>query len=331
MNIFRACLFFSLLFNTQSLISKVYKRRLNLFMKKNKNSDVQLYVPKNQNQQEYVNYLNNNNNKILISSGPAGCGKTLFVCQKAMVDFKSEKIRKIIITRPVVCVDEELGFLPGSIVKKMDPWTKPIFDTFLDFYSKSELDLLVKNEQIEICPLAFMRGRTFKNTFIIADEMQNSSPKQMKMLLTRLGDNSRIVITGDLEQTDIGIENGLWDFINKLNNWNNTSELIHQVIFNRDDIERSIAVKNVLDIYNYEKKNNTFDIFHLNETIINTISTNCTNNIIENISTSTSENNNSTKTFDLTDIRKNLNDDAALIPLHHMTKTQDIFPNYHEY
>jgi phosphate starvation-inducible PhoH-like protein len=267
-------------------------------MKKTKNENKPFYVPKTINQENYVKFLNNDDTKIVISTGPAGCGKTLFACQKAITDLKSEKINKIIITRPVVSVDEEIGFLPGNIIKKMDPWTKPIFDTFLDFCSKSELDIMLLNGKIEICPLAFMRGRTFKHAFIIADEMQNSSPNQMKMLATRLGDNCRMVITGDLQQTDMLKENGLYDFVNKLEKYNETSEIIQLIKLDNDDIERSAIVKKVIEIY---------DFLQINNTEINSIQE-------KNVSSSSYKNN-----------KNNDNDDAALIPIQHATKYQDIF------
>lgn len=232
-----------------------------------------LYTPKNYKQFKYVEYLDDASCKIIVSLGPAGTGKTLFACQKAIIQLKTEEINKIIITRPIVTVEEELGFLPGNIIKKMDPWTKPLFDIFLEYYSKTELDLMLNNGKIEICPLAFMRGRTFKNAFIIADEMQNSSPNQMKMLVTRLGDNSRMVITGDLKQTDIKQENGLQDFILKLNNYqfkNNKSNLINTIYFDNCDIERSEIVKKVLEIYNYVKPIAENKIIEASVTINNT-------------------------------------------------------------
>ena len=221
-------------------------------MKKSKVTFSYLYKPKSVNQNNYVDYLNDENNKIIISIGPAGTGKTLFACQKAINQMKNQEIDKIIITRPIVTIEEDIGFLPGNIIKKMDPWTKPIFDIFLEYYSKSELDLLLLNGKIEICPLVFMRGRTFKNSFIIADEMQNSSPNQMKMLSTRLGVNSRMVITGDLNQTDILKANGLEDLINKVKLFNN-SKLIKYVNLNNDDIERSDIVKEIINLYSYIK------------------------------------------------------------------------------
>jgi len=309
MNILRILFLVFFLFNTLSYKSNIHnKKHFVLHMKKTKTSKSPLYKPKNINQDNYVSYLNNDNTKILISTGPAGCGKTLFACQKAVLDLLSSSINKIVITRPIVTVDEELGFLPGNIIKKMDPWTKPLFDIFLEYYSKSELDLMLKNEEIEICPLAFMRGRTFKNTFIIADEMQNSSPNQMKMLITRLGENSRLVITGDLEQTDREKENGLEDFISKLDNFNDSSDLIHRIHFHSTDIERSEVVKKIVDIYNYKKTN--ISIYET-ATAIQTIIVNQT--LISN-----------------QDITKqnytvNFESDCALIP------KKDITKNYHRF
>jgi phosphate starvation-inducible PhoH-like protein len=274
------------------------KRGLKLFVKKNSNLNSYFYTPKTINQDKYFKYLNNETHKIIVSTGPAGTGKTLFACQKAIEKMKKREIDKVVITRPIVTVEEDIGFLPGNIIKKMDPWTKPIFDIFLEHYSKAEFDLMLNNCKIEICPLAFMRGRTFKNSFIIADEMQNSSPNQMKMLVTRIGVNSRIVITGDLNQTDILKENGLHDFISKVENYND-SEMIKLVRFENDDIERSEIVKEVIKIYDYKKPNKKIE---------NSISlynnTRITNNIIYS---------------------KNKDSDAALIPKHHMSNNYDIF------
>jgi phosphate starvation-inducible PhoH-like protein len=130
----------------------------------------------------------------------------------------------------------------------MNPWTRPIFDIFSEFVSLSEIKHMVDNGVIEISPLAFMRGRTFKRSFIIADEMQNSSPKQMKMLLTRLGDESRMVITGDLKQSDRSNDNGLYDFIHRLKMFGSIGS-IQYVELNDTDIQRSAVVSNILKIY----------------------------------------------------------------------------------
>jgi phosphate starvation-inducible PhoH-like protein len=215
-----------------------------------------LYLPKSENQKKYVELLQNKDKSLIVSLGPAGCGKTLFACAHAIESLKQGEIQKIVLTRPMVSVeDEEIGFLPGNIVSKMDPWTKPIFDIFLEFFNKAELDVMLYSNKIEICPLAFMRGRTFKNAVVIADEMQNSSPNQMKMLVTRLGYNSRMVITGDLHQSDIKGDNGLRDFIHKFENHqssNNKTELIQLVHFDNVDIERSDVVKKVIEIYDFQ-------------------------------------------------------------------------------
>jgi phosphate starvation-inducible PhoH-like protein len=186
-------------------------------MKKDSNVELkslsQFYKPKTPNQEKYYSYLNDDKIKLLFAVGPAGTGKTMLACNNAVKDLKSGKVNKIVLTRPVVPVEEDIGFLPGNINKKMDPWTRPIFDVFLDFFSQREIDLMMYNSVIEISPLAYMRGRTFKDSFIIADEMQNSSPNQMMMLTTRFGKGSKMVITGDFKQSDKGKMNGLYDFM----------------------------------------------------------------------------------------------------------------------
>ena len=213
----------------------------------------QSYSPKGYNQQLYVDTLNSPSNKLLFVVGPAGTGKTMFACLKAAELLKSGEINKVVVTRPIVTVDEDLGFLPGNIAKKMDPWTRPLFDLFLEYYTKSELDNLINTNVLEISPLAYMRGRTFKHSFIIADEMQNSSPSQMKMLTTRIGTNSRLVITGDLEQSDRTTDNGLKDILTKFNNYKNNhakdDKMIHTITMNDSDIERSAVVRKIIDIY----------------------------------------------------------------------------------
>ena len=341
MNIYGLVTLFALFINADTFNTLMYTNkatnRFELFMKKSKKSDSYLYTPKSYNQESYFNYLNDESNKIIISIGPAGCGKTLFGCQKAITQMKSQEIDKIIITRPVVTVEEEIGFLPGNLVKKMDPWTKPIFDIFQEYYSKSELDLLIYSGKIEICPLAFMRGRTFKNAFIIADEMQNSSPNQMKMLVTRLGINSRMVITGDLEQTDIPRENGLHDFISRIENYNNT-ELIKLIKLGKDEIERSDIVKTVINIYDYKKESSVLVKPNGDTTkeIINIVAATNLNNTVSDVvdskqmasnttitkSTIYKTLNNNTSSINSSSIK---NDDAALIPKRLISRNFDIF------
>lgn len=204
--------------------------------------------PKNPSQLRYVHALEKLDNKIIIATGPAGTGKTLFATEYGLKQFLIGKYEKIIFTRPAVSVDEELGFLPGTLEEKMAPWIRPIYDVLYRFLTVAEVTYMIHEKKIEIAPLAYMRGRTFKNTWIIADEMQNSTKNQMKMLLTRLGENSRMVITGDLDQHDrTGEINGLQDFLEKFRGCRSNS--ISSIEFETKDIEREEVVKEVLDIY----------------------------------------------------------------------------------
>jgi len=145
--------------------------------------------------------------------------------------------------------DEKHGFLPGDLNAKMAPWTRPIFDVLEEYYSTKTIEGFIKENIIEISPLAFMRGRTFKNAYIVADEMQNATPNQMKMLLTRLGEGSMMAVTGDIRQADRrDNDNGLLDFKTLLSNFSN-SQYIAITEFANKDIERHPAVKEVLSIY----------------------------------------------------------------------------------
>ena len=160
-------------------------------------------VPRNLNQETYITKLLDPSNVIVFGVGPAGTGKTMLAVLAAIKALKDGSINKIVITRPAVGVDDEKhGFLPGDLNSKMEPWTRPIFDVIQEYYGPKEIKTMIDESVIEISPLAFMRGRTFKNAFIIADEMQNATPNQMKMLLTRIGDESRMAVTGDIQQTD---------------------------------------------------------------------------------------------------------------------------------
>jgi len=212
-----------------------------------------VYRPRSDNQKQYVTYLNNASVPIVFGIGPAGCGKTLFACTTAIDGLKKGTFQKIVLTRPIVPVEEEeLGFLPGTLVKKMDPWTRPLMDIFLEYYPQHELDFMLASGVIEISPLAYMRGRTFKRCFIIADEMQNSSPNQMLMLTTRIGEGSKMVITGDLKQSDRCADNGLLDIMNKIKSYkkHNSDVSIEMVEMKYSDIERSPIVSKILEIFN---------------------------------------------------------------------------------
>ncbi len=212
-----------------------------------KRKRVQIY-PKNLSQETYLLKLNDSNKMIIFAIGPAGTGKTMLGVQWAIDQLKYGTADKIIITRPAVSVDEQHGFLPGDLNQKMEPWTKPIFDVFAENLHAREIENFVREGVIETSPLAYMRGRTFKNAVIIADEMQNATPSQMKMLLTRLGQGSKMVVTGDLQQADRPSNNGLLEFLQLYNNFEN-HRYVDIVHFDIDDVERHEAVKEILAIY----------------------------------------------------------------------------------
>ena len=221
---------------------KSYQKRKNL---------IQL-VPKSLNQEKYVDLLENDQRLIVFASGPAGTGKTMLAVLAALKAFRAGECSRIIITRPAVGVDDEQhGFLPGTLDQKMAPWTRPIFDIIEEYYRPQEVARLLEEKYIEIAPLAYMRGRTFKNSWIIADEMQNATPSQMKMLLTRLGENSKMVVTGDTQQADRRAkDNGLLDFQSLMTNFK--SRYIAGVEFAVTDVRRHPAVAEVLKLYGEE-------------------------------------------------------------------------------
>jgi phosphate starvation-inducible protein PhoH and related proteins len=218
----------------------------------NKKNRVEI-IPRNLNQEHYLDLLLDTSKSIIIATGPAGTGKTLLAMQAAIKALKERQITKIVMTRPAVGVEgENHGFLPGTLTEKMQPWTRPLFDVLHEYYTTRDTQSMLENEVIEICPLAFMRGRNFHNSFIILDEAQNATVNQIKMAMTRIGQNSKMVITGDLKQKDRQFtkDDGLGDFLLRLNN--NKSELIDSVSFTRGDIERSPVVSEVLKLYNEE-------------------------------------------------------------------------------
>jgi len=254
MNMF---LFLSLIPRITSLISKRNEiKSYSISITKLNLKKLNTFEAKSETQREYMEMLKSNKYKMIIANGAAGTGKTLLACQSAIKNLYDKNIEKVIITRPVVSVEEDIGFLPGTINKKMDPWTRPIMDIFNEYHSKNTVKSMMKENIIEISPLGFMRGRTFKNSFIIADEMQNCSPNQMLMLLTRIGENSKIVITGDLKQCD-KYDSGLKDLLNKINLYYNEDEMKNDGIgiieFSSKDIQRSKLVNTILKIYNQEK------------------------------------------------------------------------------
>lgn len=212
----------------------------------------ELYVPKTKGQILYRNELYNKNSSIVVCVGPAGTGKTAIACHYAVEQLLLSAYKKIVITRPVVTVEEDIGFLPGNINKKMEPWMRPMMDIFQEYYSLSAIENMMKTGVIEISPLAYMRGRTFKNAVILADEMQNSSPNQMLMITTRIGDASKLIITGDLNQTDMK-ESGLKDLLVRYRRFSgrveNFTEEVKLIQMNNTDIIRHPVVSKILDLY----------------------------------------------------------------------------------
>lgn len=205
-------------------------------------------TPKNQAQDEYVKHLYDQNKKIIFAVGPAGTGKTFLAVLRAIEEFKSGQVKKIVITRPAVSVDEKHGYLPGDINDKMQPWIMPVLDTLNEEWGARSVRKMMEDGTIEVCPLAFMRGRNFRDCFVLADEMQNSTPSQSLMCMTRLAENSRLVVTGDLDQHDRGFDiNGLSDFLERIQNHHLKN--IAVVRFGREHVERSEIVQEVLDIY----------------------------------------------------------------------------------
>jgi len=211
-----------------------------------KKQRVSLYA-RSPNQQTYLQKLQDETKSIVLAIGPAGTGKTMLAVQNGIKQFQEGLVDKIIVTRPAVSVDEDLGFLPGTLNEKMAPWTRPIFDVLGEYYQTKDIAKMLEEGVIEISPLAYMRGRTFKNAYIIADEMQNATINQMKMLLTRLGEGSKMVVTGDLAQADRVNDNGLVNFCSLLTS--KTLKHIDIVQFDHKDIERHNAVKEVLSLY----------------------------------------------------------------------------------
>jgi phosphate starvation-inducible PhoH-like protein len=208
-------------------------------------------LPRNIAQEDYLYQLADPSTNIVFAIGPAGTGKTLLCTQMGVKAFIEREVSRIVITRPAVSVDEQHGFLPGDLNEKMAPWTRPIFDIFEKHFTMAQIDEMLAENVIEIAPLAYMRGRTFEDCWIIADEMQNATKSQMKMLLTRIGNNTKMTVTGDLKQHDRGFsENGLSGFIQLVSNIDENN-LSHIAIskFDMKDVERHPAVIEILEIY----------------------------------------------------------------------------------
>jgi phosphate starvation-inducible protein PhoH and related proteins len=208
---------------------------------------------KTENQQEYVYQLTDPSLSIVLATGPAGAGKTYMAMLAAIKALREGHVDKIIISRPSTGVDDEkMGFLPGTLMEKMAPWCIPLLDVLKQYYSVPEINKMIENEIIEMTPIAFMRGRTFTNCFVIIDEAQNTSVNQILAITTRVGENCKMVITGDLKQHDkkFMVDNGFKDFLQRVKSTD--TRFISYIDFNQADIQRSETVKEVLRLYGEE-------------------------------------------------------------------------------
>lgn len=205
-------------------------------------------TPRSPTQHQYVNAIKDND--IVVSIGPAGTGKTYLAMAMAMAAFSKGEVKRIVLTRPAVEAGEALGFLPGDLAQKINPYLRPLYDALYDMMDFEKARMLIEQETIEIAPLAFMRGRTLNNAFIILDEAQNTTSEQMKMFLTRIGYGSKAIVTGDITQVDLpsGKQSGLVEAREILDDISG----IAFVTFTKNDVVRHKLVSNIINAY--EKK-----------------------------------------------------------------------------
>ena len=207
-------------------------------------------------QKKFMKNLESEGNIVVVGVGSAGTGKTWTACYAAAKMLKEGRTKRIILTRPVVTTDEDLGFLPGDIKTKMYPWILPIREILLTFMSNKTLDNLLEEGVIEISPLAYMRGRTFENCWIIGDELQNTTKNQMLMLLTRIGKKCKLVVTGDPLQSDLALStNGLSHFVSRIRNSSIVIPQIAVTEFSTEDVQRHPVVSKILLLYDESPEN----------------------------------------------------------------------------
>lgn len=198
---------------------------------------------KNQSQAQYITAIKSH--KLTFGTGPAGTGKSYCAGAIAAEELESRRIEKIIISRPAVEAGENMGFLPGDLHEKFDPYFDAFRDCLNDRLGKGVVECGMKNGRIVVSPLAYLRGKTFNDAFVVLDEAQNCTPSQLKMFLTRIGENCRVVVNGDIRQSDIGGKSGLQDAVDRLGHLD--SVYVHK--FEREDIVRSGLVKDIIQCY----------------------------------------------------------------------------------
>ena len=202
-------------------------------------------------QRAYVNLLRSPSAALVVATGHAGTGKTYLALAEAAAALSRGDVSRLILTRPTVSVDgENLGFLPGTAEEKLGPYTRPMLDALSCFLTAREIAQLRADGTIELAPLAYMRGRTFKNAWVVIDEAQNASPAQLRMALTRAGRGTKTIVTGDLLQSDVPGVNGLADLVGRLPACGGGgSSLVVHVELGSEDVQRSDVVKEVLRLY----------------------------------------------------------------------------------
>ena len=265
--------------NNRGKHGKQGKQEKNSIAKSNKNYDksvfaskndlswkkIRMFTPRNDKQEEYLHLLLEKDPAIVVAVGPAGTSKTMGATLVGLELLMKNQIDRLVLTRPAVSADEELGFLKGDLQDKMRPWLLPIYDTLCMYMNHEEIEMFMKSKSIEICSLSHMRGRTFHNCFVVVDESQNTTISQMLMLLTRIGDNSKFVFTGDLKQHDRYNHNfsddkreiktnnvsGLADFVER---YNKNSEIekngVKIIEFQQHHVERHPIIPYILNLYN---------------------------------------------------------------------------------
>ncbi len=207
--------------------------------------------PRTKGQEKYIEALNTYD--MVVSIGPAGTGKTFLAVAKALNELLKKNVSRIILTRPAVEAGENLGFLPGDLKEKVDPYLRPLYDSLYDLMDKERVDRMIRDGVIEIAPLAYMRGRTLSNAYLLLDEAQNTTSMQMKMFLTRLGVRSKAIITGDVTQIDLSIRSTsglveLQEIVKEIKD-------ISFVYLTSEDVIRHPLVKEIIDAYyNFNKK-----------------------------------------------------------------------------
>lgn len=219
---------------------------LSLVMKTRKKS----IAPRSATQAAYIKAMQDKS--LVFGLGPAGTGKTYLAVARAVSMFLDGKVDRIILSRPAVEAGEHLGFLPGDLQEKVDPYLRPLYDALHDMLSPEQMARSLTTGDIEVAPLAFMRGRTLSNAVVLLDEAQNTSPMQMKMFLTRMGENTHMVINGDLSQIDLpkGMKSGLTDAHDVLKNVADVAF----ITFNKNDVVRHKLVADIVDAYDTHRK-----------------------------------------------------------------------------